>query len=104
MKGECPLFEGSGQYDCFTKILFEVVNDESHRPTFVSLGMASEDFGTHSFRKGAVTYISTGTTSSPPIASICIHANWNMPGVMNWYIKFENAGDQFVGRSVSGLP
>jgi hypothetical protein len=25
-----------------------------------------------------------------------------MPGVMNRYIKFENAGDQFVGKCVSG--
>ena len=25
-----------------------------------------------------------------------------MPGVMNQYIKFENAGDQFVGKCVSG--
>ncbi|KAL3781326.1 hypothetical protein ACHAW5_007180 [Stephanodiscus triporus] len=38
----------------------------------------------------------------PPIASICLRANWAMPGVMNRYIKFENAGDQFVGQCVSG--
>ena len=53
-------------------------------------------------RKGAVTHISTGTTSCPPIASICLRANWSMPGVMNRYIKYENAGDQFVGKCVSG--
>lgn len=41
-------------------------------------------------------------TSSPPIASICIRANWSMPGVMNRYIKYEMAGDQYVGRCVSG--
>ncbi len=36
------------------------------------------------------------------IASICLRANWAMPGVMNRCIKFENAGDQFVGQCVSG--
>ncbi len=63
----------------------------------LSLGMPPESFGTHSIRKGAVTYVATGSTSFPPIASICLLANWAMPGVMNHYIMFENAGDQFVG-------
>jgi hypothetical protein len=46
------------------------------------------------------TFCATGITSSPPIASVCICANWNMPGVMNRYIRFENAGDMYVGRLV----
>ena len=53
-------------------------------------------------QKGAVTHVACGVTSSPPIASICIRANWKMPGVMNRYIKYEAAGDQYVGRCVSG--
>ena len=102
LAGKCPLFEGSGQYDRYSKILFDIVSSKEHRDTFISLGMVPKHFGTHSIRKGAVTHISTGTTSCPPIASICIRANWVMPGVMNRYIKFENAGDQFVGKCVSG--
>ena len=71
-------------------------NREEHRDKFISLGMIPQHFGTHSIRKGAVTHISTGSTLSPPIASICIRGKWNMPEVMNEYINFENAGDQFV--------
>jgi hypothetical protein len=100
--GNCPLFEGSGQYDRYNHILNEIVSSDEHRNMFVALGMPPQHFGTHSIRKGAVTHISTGTTSSPPIASICLRANWAMPGVMNRYIKHENAGDQFVGKCVSG--
>lgn len=102
LAGNCPLFEGSGQYVRYNNILNEIVSSNEHRNKFVSLGMPPEHFGTHSIRKGAVTHISTGTTSSPPIASICLRANWAMPGVMNRYIKHENAGDQFVGKCVSG--
>jgi hypothetical protein len=69
---------------------------------FVSLGMPPQYFGTHSVRKGAVTHISTGITLCPPIASICLRANWSMPGVINRYIIYENAGDQLVGKCVSG--
>ena len=102
--GQCDLFEGSGQYDRLNKILGEVVYQSEHRDRFAALGIPPEDFGTHSMRKGAVTHISTGTTSCPPIASICLRANWALPGVTGRYIKYENAGDQFVGRCVSGLP
>jgi hypothetical protein len=102
LAGKCPLFEGSGQYDRYSNILSDVMSSTEHRDKFISLGMVPEHFGTHSIRKGAVTHISTGTTSCPPIASICIRANWNMPGVMDRYIKYENAGDQFVGKCVSG--
>ena len=49
-----------------------------------------------------MTYTASGTTAPPPITSICLRANWKMPGVMNRYIKHENAGDQYVGRCVSG--
>lgn len=64
--------------------------------------MNPDYFGSHSLRKGAVTHTACGITSSPPIASICIRANRKMPGVMNRYIKYEAAGDQYVGRCVSG--
>ena len=58
-------------------------------------------FGTHSIRKGAATHVATGSTACLPISSICLRANWAMPGVLNRYIKYEAAGDQFVGKCVS---
>ena len=61
-----------------------------------------EDFGTYSIRKGAATHMATGSTACPQIASICLCANWAMPGVLNRYIKYENARDQFVGKCISG--
>jgi len=104
LSGNCPLFEGTAQYERFNQIFLKIVKSPEHRDTFAAFGMPPEDFGTHSIRKGAVTLVATGTTSCPPIASICLRANWAMPGVMNRYIKFEGAGDQFVGRCVAGLP
>ena len=56
----------------------------------------------YAIRKGAATHMATGSTACPPIASICLRANWAMPGVLNRCIKYENAGDQFVGKCVSG--
>ena len=101
--GYYPLFEGTAQYERFNQIFLEIVRSPEHRDTFSSFGMPPEDFGTHSIRKGAVTLVVTGTTSCPPIVLICLRANWAMPGVMNRHIKFEGAGNQFVGRCVTGL-
>ena len=48
--------------------------------------------------------ISTGTTVSPPMASLCLRANWSLKGVQNRYIKYEKTDDQYVGHTVCGLP
>ena len=79
LSGKSNLFEGESQYERFNKILSEVVNENSEK--FAALGVTSEDFGTHSIRKGAATFVSTGCTVSPPMASICIRANWTLGGV-----------------------
>ena len=35
LAGKCPLFEGSGQYDQYSKILFDIVSSIEHRDLFV---------------------------------------------------------------------
>jgi hypothetical protein len=102
LKGKCPLFEGSNQYQHYCNILRRIVQDPRHRQSFIDRGLNPNYFGTHSMRKGAVTYIACDITSSPPISSIVIRANWTFPGVLTRYIKHESAGDQYVGRCVSG--
>eukprot|EP00956_Cyclotella_meneghiniana_P034023 scaffold100967_cov120-Cyclotella_meneghiniana.AAC.1 len=77
--GNCKLFEGSNQYEHFFSIFRKIVNSQEHRQSFIDRGLNPKYFGTHSIRKGAVTHIASGVTSSPPIASICIRANWKMP-------------------------
>jgi hypothetical protein len=61
------------------------------------------DIGVHSIRKGSSTYVASGSTQGPSFASICNRAGWTLGGVHERYIKFEGAGDQFVGRTVRGV-
>ena len=102
LRGKCKLFEGSNQYERFNSILRSIVQSDEYRNEFIDFGVHPKYFGTHSMRKGAASHVACGITSCPPIASICIRANWCMPGVMNRYIKYKGAGDQYVGRCVSG--
>ena len=90
---QCHIFEGLGQYDRFNRIFLEIVGHPKYRQRFIALGMPLEDFGNHSIRRGAVTFAATGCTTCPPIASIFLLVNWEIPGVMNRYIKYESAGN-----------
>ncbi len=102
LNGKCKIFDGSSQYERMNAVLKEVVRSDDHYEEFSKLGLQPEYFGTHSIRKGSITHGACGVVNGPPIASICIRANWKMPGVMNRYMRYESAGDEYVGRSVCG--
>ena len=66
-------------------------------------GLSEDNIGTHSFRKGAATYVSAGGTACPSSSSISLRAGWSQPGVEDTYRRFDAAGDEHVGRVVTGL-
>ena len=70
---------------------------------FEKLGVKPGDLGSHSTRKGSITLVSSGCTVSPPMSSICLRACWSMGNVKDRYIHYEKAGDQFCGRSATGI-
>ena len=70
---------------------------------FKRAGVDTNVTGSHSVRKGSSTYVASGCTVAPSMASICNRAGWKMGGTYNEYIKFDNAGDQHLGRVLAGL-
>ena len=50
------------------------------------------------------TFVCSGSTHGPSIISVCIRCDWSIGGVQDRYLRYENAGDQFLGRVVAGLP
>ena len=63
----------------------------------------SLDLGAHSIRKGATTYVTSGSTAAPSYAAVGIRAGWSLGSVVSVYMKYDAAGDQYVGRTVAGL-
>lgn len=96
------LFSGSSQYDRYSRSLQRVLQVPRIAAQLVAIGKEAGDFGTHSVRKGAATYCCSGSTAAPPISAVRIRVGWVTPGVEDTYIRFEAAGDQFVGRTVAG--
>ncbi|ETI37477.1 hypothetical protein F443_16532, partial [Phytophthora nicotianae P1569] len=89
-----PLFPGSNQKVRFGNTLRQLIN--------VKTGQTH--YGTHSIRKGVATFACSGTTGGPSIASVCLRVGWSLGGVQDRYIRYESAGDQYLGRVVAGLP
>jgi hypothetical protein len=101
LSGNRALFEGKDQYNRYTKIFSRIVS--KNMATLESLGVKEGDLGTHSSCKGVATMVASGCTASPSIVSICLRAGWVMGGVKDRYLKYERAGDQYVGRCASCL-
>ena len=76
---------------------------KKYEDEFAKIGAKARTVGTHSACKGAATLVASGCTISPSMASIYTRAGWTLGGTRDKYIKYESAGDQFLGRTVCGL-
>ena len=50
---------------------------------FAKMGLQPAYFGTHSICKGSIAHGACGVANAPLIASLYVHVNWNMLGLMN---------------------
>ena len=95
------LFPRDSQYERFVKVFHKVIRE--NKEEFEKLGVKPGDLGSHSTGKGSITLVCSKCTVSPPMSSICLRACWSMGNVKDRYIHYEKAGDQFCGRSVTGI-
>ena len=70
----------------------------------MGIGVDPKNLGTHSIRKGAATYCCAGVHPGPPVVSVCLRAGWSLGRVKERYLKYEVAGDELVGRVLTGIP
>ena len=66
-------------------------------------GTTVEDIGTHSTRKGSVSYV-LSLAGGPNVIQVFLRCCWSLGNVQDRYVFLDSGGDQFVGRSVGGLP
>jgi hypothetical protein len=99
------LFESADPKNRYGKLLQQLLwEDCVVREEATKNGWTKGDIGLHSFRKGASTYCCNGGPACPPIAATILRAGWKFDGVQGRYIRFESAGDCYLGRFVAGLP
>ena len=99
---DVKLFGGGHQYSHFsTAFKALVVQNLDELQTWIQ---SVADWGTHSFRKGSATFACSGSSQGAHISAVSNRCGWKQPGVQDTYLVFSDAGDQVVGRIVSGLP
>lgn len=96
------LFPGSRQYERFRHLLGRLLVE--HQAELLIRGIAKEELGSHSIRKGSAIFCSFGSTACPPEAAIDLRAGWAQAGVKGRYVKHQKAGDMYVGRTATDLP
>jgi hypothetical protein len=75
------------------------------KQAMLDAGLDIEFIGTHSIRKGAVTYVISGAGGGfAGIIAVLLRGGWHLEGITNRYFKFGDAGDQVLGRQLCGLP
>ena len=95
------LFPGNDQYGTILDIFHKIINNNLEE--FQYLGVDKGKLGSHYVSKGVIKIVSNGCTVSTPMDSIYLRACWIMGTIKDRYIQYEKAGDQFVGRSVTGI-
>lgn len=98
------LFPGNSQDSRYRGILGTLLTEPDGAKVVKDAGLTATQIGCHSTRKGSSTYASSGSTACPPSTAISIRASWTLGGVEGHYLRYEAAGDQYVGRTVTGLP
>ena len=87
--GQSWLFPGCDQYQWFLERLSYLIQD--HKAEVSELGVNPKMIGTHSIRKGAVTYMSS-LPGGPSIWSVCIYAGQTMGTVKDVYMWYLSSG------------
>lgn len=98
-----PLFMGSNQKHRMGKIIKGILDKMKDQNDLLILGSDPEYIGLHSPRKGSNTYCN-GFIGGPSYPSICLRGGWKIGGVQDRYLFNQEGSDQFVGRTVAGLP
>ena len=104
--GDPALFPGKEgtQKKRYSESLQQTLRGDEMKEFLAAHGFNPSDFGAHSLRKGAATYVTSGSTGGPSIVAVCQRAGWHMGNVLDRYLKFDGSGDAFVGRVLAGLP
>ena len=97
------IFPGNNQYSRFSKYVMNLL-DSKKEYIIMQYGIDTGEIGAHLCRKGASTYMTSGCVGGPMQQAANIRCGWRTGGVTDTYCRYEQAGDQYFGRVVVGLP
>ena len=98
------LFPGKDTHIKFNAHIQDALDNPDFKRYLKRRGIPYHKLGGYSTRKGASTYATSGSTAGPNVVVVCQRAGWSMGPTLERYLKNGQAGDQFLGRVVCGLP
>ena len=99
------IFDSKEPYERYIKDLKRVAQSKEFEQVLEELNSSPSEWGSHSLRKGAVSFVVSGSVDGPSAIAVCLRAGWTLGSVQDrYFFSVERAGDEFVGRTVCGLP
>ena len=102
--GDQCFFRGKKTQTTFNDEVQKALSDPEFQRHLNSRGIPWKNVGAYSTRKGSTTYCTSGSINGPSIISVCLRAGWAIGPTLERYLRGADAGDQFCGRVVCGLP
>lgn len=88
-------------HSTFNKWFVDLVKEHEGEISQIASG---KNLSSHSVRKGSGTAGANGTTAAPSVISICRRGDWSIGQVLDRYLKWAAAQDQYLGRVLALLP
>ena len=101
LESKRKIFPMDYQYNRHSRIFSGIIKE--NKVDFARKGVEEARIGSHLVRTGEATHAASGCTCALRMSSIYNRAGWTIGGTRDKYIKFENAGDRFLGRTLEGL-
>ena len=104
IEGCKKFFPGVETQKKFNNDVVAALEDPKFQQYLTIRGIPYKNVGAYSTRKGSTTFCTSGSTSGPSIIAVCLRAGWSIGPTLERYLRSAQAGDQFCGRVVAGLP
>lgn len=98
------LFAGPRPSAAIGNMMNAIREDTEVQEALLAEGKSVSSLGLYSARKAAATFVMSGVTDGPSYFSVKHRMLHKAGTVDDVYMKFAVAGDQYVGRTLSGLP
>lgn len=95
--GQTHLFPGSNVEAKYNAALRAFLSTEAATALLHKHGKTVDDIASHSARKGASTFCLSTLLCGPGYNAVCIRCGWIQGGMMDTYVFFDVASDQFTG-------
>jgi hypothetical protein len=96
------LFEGSSIQAGYAKAIEKALSNPIVKDALKNCHLSAAKVATHSLRKSAATFVSSGTDGTPMHFTILLRGGWTVGNVLDRYFSQADHGDRLIANLLAG--